>query len=342
MEQKQRLIQKIDINTIDEDLQQPRQKFSQKEIIELAESIKEQGLLHPILVSPYYIEEDGGKIIGEKARGKKGARFLPLSGARRIRANKHNAETQIEAEIIYPKDNIDAFEKQFVANAMVKLPNVIEMADACHRYETEVKKANRTDINIIERLSKISGVTTTYIKNALRISNMKDKRTNDLIKKGKLGAYGGIEAQNAAKSKETFNGYMKAVEKHANKVEKINKEKPKKAGVLSKPKASSSVLDARHVPLRDIDEEKVMKLTPKKKEKIAEYKTTKYLKSKSAETKWEEDDEDEADFEGYLYDTQEFYKTVQNWNFKGLSKKQISKLIEVSEKITKHFKNAKK
>lgn len=76
--------QEIAIGDIDPNPDQPRRAFSEESIAQLAQSIREQGLLQPILVVPM----NGGRyriVAGERAgalRGWRGLTVCPASSAR--------------------------------------------------------------------------------------------------------------------------------------------------------------------------------------------------------------------------------------------------------------------
>jgi len=80
-------IQNIAINSIITNPSQPRKSFSDNSIAELAQSIKENGLIQPIVVRPY----SGG--------------YMLIAGERRFRAVKLLQETEIPCIIVQAGDS---------------------------------------------------------------------------------------------------------------------------------------------------------------------------------------------------------------------------------------------
>ena len=131
----------IDINKIQMPNFNDRTGIDDKKIEELAESIKENGLLQPIVV---YENNDGS--------------FTKISGRRRILATKLNGENRIEA--IIKKDNLT--KRQF---------NLLVLHENTQREDLSVYDKVRFILNFIEQEFNID--QSNAVKTCHRINNYK-------------------------------------------------------------------------------------------------------------------------------------------------------------------------
>ena len=150
-------IEKININDIIQDKEQPRRIFDEEQIDALASSIEKFGLLQPILV----------KKIGDK--------YQIIAGERRYRACKKLDLINIDVIV---KNNENVAEIALIENIQRENLSPIEEANAILSLK---EKKNYTH----EELSRILGKTRVYITNKLRILGI-DEDTKDLLEEGKI------------------------------------------------------------------------------------------------------------------------------------------------------------
>ncbi|WP_198305389.1 ParB/RepB/Spo0J family partition protein [Arcobacter vandammei] len=137
-------IRKIDVSLIKANPNQPRKIFDEEKLQELSESIKEHGLLQPIVV----IENDD-------------ATFTLIAGERRLRAHKLANLEQIKA-IVVNEDELKLRELALIENIQRDDLNVIELAFC---YAQLLNEHNITH----EELSKKVFKSRTSITNTLRL-----------------------------------------------------------------------------------------------------------------------------------------------------------------------------
>jgi len=150
----------LNISQIRPNKNQPRKKFNQKEIEELATSIKSQGILQPIVVRR--LEEGSYEII---------------AGERRWRAAQLAGMHDIDC-IVKKFDEDKLLEVALIENIQREDLNVIEEARA---YELILEK-NKTNN---EGLAKISGKSPSHVSNILRLLEL-EKEIQEMVVDGKL------------------------------------------------------------------------------------------------------------------------------------------------------------
>lgn len=138
---------------------QPRKTFNQESLQELADSIKEVGVIQPILVRK--------SISG----------YELLAGERRLRASKLADKNDIPAIIIEVTDQ-DMMEYALLENIQREDLNIVEEALG---YEQLIKKLKYTQ----EELAKRIGKSRAHITNVLRILKL-PQEVLDLLSKNKL------------------------------------------------------------------------------------------------------------------------------------------------------------
>lgn len=137
-------IRKIDLSLIKPNPNQPRKIFDEEKLQELSESIKEHGLLQPIVV----IENSDGT-------------FTLIAGERRLRAHKLANLEQIKA-IVVDEDELKLRELALIENIQRDDLNIIELAFC---YAQLLNEHNITH----EELSKKVFKSRTSITNTLRL-----------------------------------------------------------------------------------------------------------------------------------------------------------------------------
>ncbi|WP_087687230.1 ParB/RepB/Spo0J family partition protein [Campylobacter jejuni] len=149
----------IEIDQISRNPFQPRKNFDQEALDELANSIKEFGLIQPIIVF------------------KKNNKFILIAGERRLRAVKALGKKEILAFIADIDEN-KLRELALIENIQRENLNPIELANS---YKDLMQVHKITQENLAELIHK----SRTQITNTLRLLNL-DIRTQELIASGKI------------------------------------------------------------------------------------------------------------------------------------------------------------
>ena len=149
----------IPIEKIYRDETQPRKAFDKVKIEELAQSIKQNGLIQPLIVTKKNLDS-----------------YLIVAGERRWRAAQ-NTDLKVLPALLLPED-LDKDEISLIENIQRENLKVSEEARA---YQTLIKKNAYTH----ETLSKIVGKSGSHITNLLRILDL-DEFFFDLLNKGKI------------------------------------------------------------------------------------------------------------------------------------------------------------
>jgi len=148
-------IKEIRINDIEPNINQPRKKFDEEKIKELAESIKKHGVVQPIIVKK---ENDIYRII---------------AGERRWRAARAAGLKTIPA-IIKDLNEREILEIALIENLQREDLNPIEEAEA---YERLIREFGMTQ----EEISEIVGKSRPAIANSIRLLNLDEKIKKELI-----------------------------------------------------------------------------------------------------------------------------------------------------------------
>ncbi len=138
----------IPLEKIFRDEEQPRKEFDQEKINELAQSIKKNGLIQPLILS----KRDNDT-------------FILVAGERRWRAAQ-KAELKILPSLLLPED-LDKDEISLIENIQREDLKISEEALA---YQRLIDKNNYTH----ESLSQIVGKSRSHITNLLRILTLDD------------------------------------------------------------------------------------------------------------------------------------------------------------------------
>ena len=150
----------ISISQLKPNKNQPRKNFNQKELNELAQSIKSQGLLQPIIVRP--LKEGNYEII---------------AGERRWRAAQSVGMHEVDCVIKKFEDN-KLFEAALIENIQREDLNVIEEAKA---YKQILEEKNITN----EEIAKITGKSSSHVSNILRLLEL-NQEIQELVISGQL------------------------------------------------------------------------------------------------------------------------------------------------------------
>ena len=137
-------IQKINISQIIPNPSQPRKNFRDEELKELSYSIKNQGLIQPIIVKPITNNQ-----------------FQIIAGERRWRACQLNGMHEVDC-VIKDIDETNVLEAALIENIQREDLNVIEEANA-YKGLIDIKNISN------ENLAKLIGKSSSHISNILRL-----------------------------------------------------------------------------------------------------------------------------------------------------------------------------
>lgn len=149
----------LNITEVEPMLNQPRKIFDKEKLAELTESIKEHGVIQPILV----VKDENGYTI--------------VAGERRWRAAKNAGLKEIPAII---KDYTDSKKKQvaLIENIQREDLNIVEVARA-------IKELMDMDGYTQTEVAKITGKSLPTVSNIMRLLKLQDK-IQDYLLEGKL------------------------------------------------------------------------------------------------------------------------------------------------------------
>ena len=148
-------IQKINISQIIPNPIQPRKNFKEEELKELSSSIKNQGLIQPIIV-----------------KTTNGNQFQIIAGERRWRACQLNGMHEVDC-VIKDLDDINTLEAALIENIQREDLNVIEEANA-YKGLIDIKGINN------ENLAKLIGKSSSHVSNILRLLEL-DKKIQQMV-----------------------------------------------------------------------------------------------------------------------------------------------------------------
>jgi ParB family chromosome partitioning protein len=162
MEQKsEEIVREIEIRKIIANDKQPRKEFDEQKLDELADSMKQHGVLQPIILR------------------KKGSTYELVAGERRWRAAAKAGIEKIPA-IVKELSNADVMEIALIENLQREDLNPMEEAAA---YKTLMNDFGLTQ----EELSKRVAKSRSLIANTVRLLNL-DKEIQDLVSQDRLTA----------------------------------------------------------------------------------------------------------------------------------------------------------
>lgn len=148
---------KIKLNLIKPNENQPRRNFDEEKIVQLADSIKEHGIIQPLVLK------------------KENDLYTIVAGERRWRASKILGLDEVPA-IIMDLSEKDILEVSLIENIQREDLNPIEEANA---YKELINRFNFTQEDLAKRIGK----SRVAITNTLRLLNL-DERVQDYIIEG--------------------------------------------------------------------------------------------------------------------------------------------------------------
>lgn len=152
-------VETINIAYIHPNQYQPRKQFNEESLKELAESIKQNGIIQPIIVR------------------KVASGYQIVAGERRWRAAKIAGLSEIPA-IVRDFDDLQVMEIALIENLQREDLNPIEEAKA---YKALIEQFNLTQ----EEISKKIGKSRSVIANSMRLLNL-DDRVQAMLVKGEI------------------------------------------------------------------------------------------------------------------------------------------------------------
>ena len=156
--------QQIDIDLIEPSPFQPRTRFREEALVELARSIQSSGIIQPLVVRPI------------------GSRFQLIAGERRWRAAQRAGLSKVPVIVRQVSDDL-ALEMTLVENIQREDLNAIEAARA---FERLMDESHLTQEAVAER----TGKDRATVANAIRLLKLEPK-IQDWIEEGKLtGGHG--------------------------------------------------------------------------------------------------------------------------------------------------------
>ncbi len=153
-------VKKINISQIQPNPNQPRKNFNDADLNELAISIKNKGLIQPIIVRPM-----------------KDSQFEIIAGERRWRASQIAGLHEVEC-VVRDIQEKDLLEAALIENIQREDLNVIEEALA---YKGLINLKNLTN----DKLAKLVGKSPSHISNILRLLEL-DNKIQELVISGKI------------------------------------------------------------------------------------------------------------------------------------------------------------
>lgn len=150
----------LEIKQIEPDPEQPRKKFDEAKLKELSDSIKENGVIQPIIVS---------QVVGDKYR--------IIAGERRWRASKMAGLDSIPA-IIKDISKREILQFAIIENIQRDDLNPIEECDA---YQKLIEEFNYTQ----EQLATSIGKSRSHIANLLRLRHLPEE-VKEMVADGRI------------------------------------------------------------------------------------------------------------------------------------------------------------
>lgn len=182
-------IKHISIKKIFANKNQPRKNFEKEAIEELSQSIKQHGIIQPIIVA------------------KTNENYMIIAGERRWRAAKDAEISEIPC-IVREYNKLQEIEIALVENLQREDLNVIEEAIA---YEYIIRKYKTTQ----EQLASTLGKSRPYLSNTMRLLQL-EKRVLDLVSNGSISSGHGRALLRIEDSQKQYKLAMSIIKKKIN------------------------------------------------------------------------------------------------------------------------------
>jgi ParB family chromosome partitioning protein len=159
----------IDTDKIHPNPYQPRREFEEGPLKDLSESIRQYGVLQPLVVSRVEKDTDDGGLVTE---------YELIAGERRLRASKLAGLPQVPAIIRVGDDSMMKLELAIIENLQREDLNAIERARAFARLVEEFKFTHA-------QVGQKVGKSREYVSNSLRLLTMPQELL-DALSSGKI------------------------------------------------------------------------------------------------------------------------------------------------------------
>jgi ParB family chromosome partitioning protein len=206
----------VDINKVKANPYQPRKDFDQDALESLAESIREHGIIQPMVVSKVQKDVERGSDV----------EYQLIAGERRLLASKMIGLKEVPIIIRQPSEK-EKLEVSIIENVQRKDLNSIEKAEAYKRLEQEFGFGH-------EQIAKMVGVSRPVVTNTIRLLDL-PQEIKKAVSQGKIGmaqARAILMAKEPKEQKELFSKIIK----EGLTVEEIEKQVQKLAVWQPKPK----------------------------------------------------------------------------------------------------------
>lgn len=312
MKNKTREIIKVKVCDVVPDTAQPRQDWDnrKKELITLQNDIEKSGLYYPIIVSPYYVNDNNEVVIGKKARNHEDRKWWILDGERRWRCYNSLNYDEIEAIVRTELTMLEMMEIQFASNTKRLQVTIREMSKAVQRYRDEYIKQNSEydEREFIKSLCSLTGYSSTYFEMVEAI-NRSDGDMKDLVLDERVGGYAPFEIEKCTKDPDLRRGVTEAF---------IEKE--------GRPLSALSPRAIKH-QLRQVDSS----LNSSEKVELAKQIMNDFS-NRNKDIK-----DTKPNFLLYQQKANMFRAEIKKWNLIGLKPKEISVLVGVIQEVYDYF-----
>jgi ParB family chromosome partitioning protein len=154
----------VDTDKIKPNPFQPRKDFDELKLKELADSIKQYGVLQPLTVSRMEIEKEDGGLVTE---------YELIAGERRLRASKLAGVSQVPVIIRVGDNSLMKLELAILENLQREDLNAVDRARAFFRLSNEFKFTHA-------EIAKKMGKSREHVSNSLRILALPEEILNGL------------------------------------------------------------------------------------------------------------------------------------------------------------------
>ena len=155
----------IDTDKIKPNPLQPRRDFDEARLQDLADSIRQYGVLQPLIVSRVEVEKNGGEGLMIE--------YELIAGERRLRAAKLALVSQVPVVIRTGDTAMMKLELAIIENLQREDLNVVDRARAFFRLASEFKFTHN-------EIAKKMGRSREYVSNTLRILTLSEEILNAL------------------------------------------------------------------------------------------------------------------------------------------------------------------
>lgn len=154
----------IEVSKIRPNPYQPRREFEESKLRDLAESIRQYGVLQPLVVSRVEINKEDGGILVE---------YELIAGERRLRASKMAGIQQVPVIVRTGDDSMMKLELAIIENLQREDLNAVDRAQAFLRLAEEFKFTHA-------QIGQKVGKSREYVSNTLRLLMLPEEILNAL------------------------------------------------------------------------------------------------------------------------------------------------------------------